>query len=291
MALIKCSKCGCDVSDKARECPNCGNLQHTEKIKEKSKKIIFMLSIMCSIFIFLFFLIFLIETIVGITKLNYPLTSVIPIIVSIITIVVSIMLFIIMFRWKQNKKTKKLFKLFLIFIVVDVFIFFISSPINRVIQKNNIGYKEQGYSTYSIKGISYDISNKWRTESAKNGYYHYPYVDNEDGVLYVYSKYFNEFTNNYNDINEYYKDFVDGFKKSESYIKIISEQTFKINNKDAYKVNYRTIINDIYYDGEIYIYLDVDAKTIYAFSFNIKDSISSSIRNDIGKIINSIRER
>lgn len=38
-------------------------------------------------------------------------------------------------------------------------------------------------------------------------------------------------------------------------------------------------------------YLDVDAKTIYAFSFNIKDSISSSIRNDIGKIINSIRER
>ena len=41
MALIKCSECGCEVSDKATACPNCGcpiEKTITTKKDEKSKK-------------------------------------------------------------------------------------------------------------------------------------------------------------------------------------------------------------------------------------------------------------
>ena len=41
MALIKCSECGKEISDKAATCPNCGS--PTEKAEEDTKVIAFIL--------------------------------------------------------------------------------------------------------------------------------------------------------------------------------------------------------------------------------------------------------
>ena len=39
MALIKCEKCGEQISDKAKKCPHCGKSFQVSKIKDNSKKI------------------------------------------------------------------------------------------------------------------------------------------------------------------------------------------------------------------------------------------------------------
>lgn len=56
MALIKCSECDKEISDKAKSCPNCGNPMLTDKEKQNEKNknalILILLIIISTIIIF-----------------------------------------------------------------------------------------------------------------------------------------------------------------------------------------------------------------------------------------------
>lgn len=39
MALIKCSECGKEISDKAKTCIHCGNPIHEERVKTMKRKL------------------------------------------------------------------------------------------------------------------------------------------------------------------------------------------------------------------------------------------------------------
>lgn len=298
MALIKCEKCGEQISDKAKRCPHCGKSFQVGKIKDKRKKIfklilliisIIVCFIVCGLGIFL-----LINQVIGIPKLNYPLTSIIPILTICSAVGFSVIFTIGMFKWKKEKSAKKYFKISLILLISCIVLWFIASPINTAIQKNEIGYRNQGNSTYFVKGFSYDIPNKWRTEEANGGYYHYPYVENSDGLLYVYSEYDNSYNYyDYDTYEEYYESFIDGMKSSDStgYFKIISKDSVKIANKDGFKLRYKTIIDNKFFECEQYMLLDAETNTMYAFTFGIKDSIPQDIDSQINTIMNSVKER
>ena len=177
-------------------------------------------------------------------------------------------------------------------LVIIVLLGFVNLPINKFIISNNIGYKDQDSSTYNVNGISYNVPNKWRTIESDKGYYHYPYIENSDGLLYVYSENFGN-TKDYDNLEECYKSFIEGFKDSDDneYFKMISEEPYKILDKEGYKLKCKRIMGGVYFDVEMYFYLDTDTNTLYVFMFGIKDSIPSDISKNIKEIISSIKER
>ena len=190
--------------------------------------------------------------------------------------------------------SKKYFKISLILFISSIILGIVASPINIAIRSNEIGYRNQGISVYSVKGISYEIPNKWRTEEANDGYYHYPYIENSNGLLYVYSEYdksYNSF--DYENKEQYYEEFIQGMKSSDAtgYFKIISKESVDIANKEGFKLRYKTILDNKFLECEQYMLLDSETNTMYAFTFGIRDSIPNDIQEEINKIMNSVKER
>lgn len=298
MALIKCNKCGQDVSEKAIHCPHCGTKKFQENVKKEKnntlRNLFFVISIIISIILSICAFIVLVDSIINIPKLNYPLTSILPIIICLLAISFSIVFIVGMNKYRKRKNSKKILIISLVLFTTMLITYFICAPINRMIQTNNIGYRNQGIGTYSVKGLSYNVPKKWRTVEIDGGYYHYPYVENSDGLLYVYAEYNSAYDETlYDDMDEYYEEFIEGMKSSDStgYFKVLSQESTKIIEKDAFKLKYKTLINDIYLDCEQYMLLDLETNTMYVFTFGIKDSIPSDMKETFDNIIDSIRER
>ena len=306
MALIKCTECEREISDKAKICPGCGHKLYKKNIESSvkkvsakigsvGKKLLFVVSVLVITFFMIIALILLYNQITGIGKLNYPLTAILPTISCLISIVFLIILFISMNKWRKKEKSKKYFKISFILLITSIICFSICSPINLAIRKHEIGYRNQGSSTYHVKGISYEIPNKWKTEPATDGYYHYPYIENSDGLLYVAGQYSTSFNETMcKNIEDCYDDFIDGIKSGldDSYFKMISKEKIQIMNKEAVKLKYKAIINeDNFMETETYIFLDLKDNTIYTFMFSISEEIPDDIYENINIIISSIKER
>ena len=97
----------------------------------------------------------------------------------------------------------------------------------------------------------------------------------------------------YDNMKEYYEEFIDGMKSSDltGYFKILSQQPIKIMGKDAFKLRYKTIMSEKYFECELYMLMDSETSTMYTFLFGIKDSIPSDIEENINNIMNSVKER
>ncbi len=109
MALIKCSECGREISDKASVCMNCGNpIENNECIKENKVEkydiislcgfIISLIAIFVSLW-GLFTILGLVLSIIGfinVTNNNYKLLSVVGIIVSGVGLLIKIIQLILL---------------------------------------------------------------------------------------------------------------------------------------------------------------------------------------------------
>ena len=85
MALIKCPKCGKEISDKAVNCPNCGReFSKQEKVK-KDYYIISVVASILSIFLFVLFLI-LSDNISDIAMVIISLTHIIIFVIGILSL-------------------------------------------------------------------------------------------------------------------------------------------------------------------------------------------------------------
>lgn len=113
MALVKCKECGKEISSQARKCPHCGKSDRVDKVKIKSKKIfkliMLSISIIVSFIILCIGMFLLINQLIDIPKLNYPLTSIIPLLVICLVIGLTIIFEMGMFKWKKRNVLKKIF--------------------------------------------------------------------------------------------------------------------------------------------------------------------------------------
>lgn len=235
-----------------------------------------------------------IATLMGIQDLNYPLTGVTALVMLLFGIIGIILLNIGFYKKYKDKSVKRIFIIAIILIVLGFISYMVIPSINRYIQNNNIGYKDQGNEEYSIKGISYEIPKSWRTEEFEDGYYHYPSTDNSDGLLYVIS----EYDSGYGDLQDddydvIFDNLVSGMKESSEneYMKVTSTERIKILDYEAIKITYDCTIDNTFYENEIYAFIDSDASTIYSFAFAMKDEIDSEYSEEFSEIINSISER
>lgn len=267
----------------------------------KRKNILFIISVVFSIMLGILNTYLILIQISTIKDLNYPLTSVIPLSIFLLGIFIAILLPIIAKKYKNDNKFKKLIVILLITLALEPILYFVSSPINELIQTNNIGYKYQEMQRYYLKGISYNIPKKWYVRNKKsndnnNEYqFYYPFKNEEKAWLYVYSEYNNElnFLSDVDDLNYFYQSLIKSLQEDESteYFKIIDEENTTMMNRPGYHVKYKSILKGVYITEDVYILFDNESNTTYFFMLCINEDTQDNLSNEYKQIINSIRER
>jgi len=88
MALIKCNKCGKEISDKAKKCIHCGSTTYEKKIVNKNNNFIFILGILIC-FLGILFPIQLNLNFIGIS-INLGITRIFIILIGVVLLALSL---------------------------------------------------------------------------------------------------------------------------------------------------------------------------------------------------------
>lgn len=150
--------------------------------------------------------------------------------------------------------------------------------------------EEDGWTTYTVENIKYQVPSNWFQREAEDGNYHYP-NNLENGEL-LYVSYYKANAKIAGvaimETEKVYDDVINGIKISSQNFTLINKEGINIADTPCKKISYYSTIKNSDYYLNTYLLYNFNDDNIYNFTIGIYKSEQDNVNQNINEIINSI---
>ena len=156
--------------------------------------------------------------------------------------------------------------------------------------KDNTTDEKDGWTTYTVENIKYQVPSSWFQREAEEGNYHYPNIYETNELLYV--SYYKANAKvagvTIMETEKVYDDVINGIKKSSQNFTLINKEDINIEGTPCKKISYYSTIENSDYYLNTYLLYNFNDDNIYNFTIGIDKSEQDNVNQNINEIINSI---